>query len=250
MEGKLNRRKDLKRLYLDGSLNKEQYSNSLADLELKDKPVTNNIKKAWVYHKALKDKWELEGRPSIDDIKTMSDKLPKKKYKVLFLVLYLTAARISEVVKVLTRRHTEETIIDNRPFLVIRLDNRKNKKRHFKEILIPLDYPKHEKEFAFIIMDYIKNLDKDDIIFNISKVSARGYIKKYTGLNCHLLRVLRCTHLSTMYSIDTPELIKFAGWSDARPAQAYINLNRSDIANIFPKENKNDTQGSDRLFTE
>lgn len=248
MEGKLNKRKDLKRLYIDGTITREQYNKELGDLELMEKPVTDNLgqKKAWMYHKQIKNKWEMEGRPGIEDLKVMASGLKKEKYKVLFFLLYLTAARISEIVQVFTRRHTEETLIDGRPFLIIRLENRKNRKRKFKEIAIPMDYPKHEKEFAEIIINYIKNKDKDEIIFKMSKVSATYYLKKYAGINAHLLRVLRCTHLATMYGIDSPTLIKYAGWSDARPAVTYINLNRSDIANIFPKEDLSETSPDSR----
>ena len=156
MEGKLSKRKDLKRLYRAGTLSLDQYSQELATLELKEKPKTDNSKKkAWVYHMIIKNKWELEGRPSINDIKTIAFKMKKERYRILFIVLYLTAARISEIVRVFSKRHIEEAIINNRPFLIMRLVNRKNRKRKYKEISVPLDYPKQEAELAKIVLEYI-----------------------------------------------------------------------------------------------
>jgi len=241
MESKRNKKDELKRLYREGTIDITTFSSKLGEIELQEKPVRDNManKKSWTYQNKIIESFEKEGRPTINDIITKVNLLKKQRYKALFALLYLTAARISEIVKITTKRHLEQEIKRGRPFLIVRLENRKNRQRKFKEILIPLDYPAQEKELANIVILYIEKKDKDEILFPITKNAAHHYFKKYIGWNCHLIRHLRCTHLMTMYGIDPELLKKMAGWSDLRPAKYYINLVTDDLIDIFPKENSN-----------
>jgi len=240
MENKRNKKAELKRLYREGTIDITTFNSKIGELELQEKPKTDNManRKAWVYQTEIIRGFEKNGRPTINDVIDKIKLLKKPRYKALFALLYITAARISEIVKITTKRHIVQEIKQNRPFLIIRLENRKNRNVHFKEILIPLDYPPQEKLLANIVIDYMDKFDKDSILFPITKNAAHHYFRKYIGWNCHIIRHLRCTHLMKMYGIDPDLLKKMAGWSDLRPTKYYINLVNDDLIDIFPKENK------------
>jgi len=247
MEGKISKRNELKRLYLDGTITNIEFKDKLAELELKQKKATDNNanKKAWVYQNQIISSFEKNGRPTINDIIDKIKLLKKEKYKALFALLYLTAARISEIVKITTKRHIVQEIRRSRPFLVVRLENRKNKQRKFKEILVPMDYPSQEKELSSIVLAYIEKNDRDEVLFTMTKNAVHHYFKKYIGWNCHVIRHLRLTHLITMYGADPERLKKMAGWTDLRPGKYYINLVTDDLIDIFPKDDTKVAQISD-----
>jgi len=242
MVSKKQRKDELKRLYREGTIDIIAFQQKNAEIDLEEKPQHDNLgnKKAWVYQNKIVKTFETEGRPSIRDVKDKAMLLPDERYKALFIMLYLTAARISEVVGITNNKHIETVIKGSRPWLLIRLENRKNRERKFKEILIPLDYPLQEKELAYMLMHFLEQYGDETILFPMTKNAAYYYFKKYTGWNCHLIRHLRCTHLMTMYGIDPELLKKMAGWSDLRPAKYYINLVTDDLMEIFPKDDTQD----------
>lgn len=116
--------------------------------------------------------------------------------------------------------------------LEIRIENRKNKKRHTKLLPIPIE---KEKVIADYVLNYIEKLGEDEVLFKFCRRRAAQIINETTGFNLHFIRHIRATHLITDYDFNEQMLVKFMGWVDARSAKAYIELRSSDIAREFYK---------------
>lgn len=117
-------------------------------------------------------------------------------------------------------------------FLELRIENRKNKKRNTKLLLVPIE---KEKAIVKYLMDYIESLEDDEVLFKFGRRRAAQIIKETTGFNIHFIRHIRTTHLITIYDFNEQMLVKYAGWTDARPAKAYIELRTSNMAREFLK---------------
>jgi len=83
--------------------------------------------------------------------------------------------------------------------------------------------------FIHIIEQYLATLEYGQPLFNFSKVWAWQIIHKIAGCNCHFLRDIRLTHLVALYHRDGSRLQKYAGWKDLKSATHYIQLDWSDI---------------------
>ncbi len=187
--------------------------------------------------------------------------------KALVVMAYLTAGRISEIVqekelrkvffikelvngvKRIKRTKDNVPIVDyiekiplNYPgickkditrsylgedeVMLINMQNRKNRKIKRKNIPVLV---KREPQFVEILRDYTKDLGIFEPLFPINKSQAYNIIYNITQMNPHLLRGIRLTHLVTIYGRDGMRLVKFAGWTDSRPAESYIRLDWRDI---------------------
>lgn len=219
----------------------------------------------WKYQKEFSERGEV---PTPEQIKNIIVAIPCKKTQALAAILYLTAARISEVVgrkyiyetsrqprkdqavfifeskrgkklyyykkrqhedKGLTPSHFKVEERGDHVIILIRLLNRKNRKRKYKEI--PLSY-KNERILLQLIIDYVSTFkDQNAELFNFNSNWAYKLMKKYTGYNPHWLRHVRLTHLITMpeYEFNAVKLKKWAGWSDSRPADSYEELAWGDL---------------------
>lgn len=118
--------------------------------------------------------------------------------------------------------------------LNIRIENRKNKNRTSKLLPIPIEFPE-EKAIADYVLNYMNNLEDDMILFKIGMRRARDIIYQTTGYSLHFIRHIRATHLITLYDFNEQMLIRFMGWTDGRPAKAYMELRSSDIVKEFYK---------------
>jgi len=117
----------------------------------------------------------------------------------------------------------------NGEVMIVHMDNRKNKKVNKKRIPIPVY---KEPQLAGIIKEYIKDMSDDTPLFPMGYCSAWRIITK-VGMNPHFLRDIRLTHLVTLYDYNAFELTKFAGWTDARPAETYVRLGIRDLIRKF-----------------
>ena len=162
---------------------------------------------------------------NINDITLLIQSIQESRIQALVAMLYLTAARINEVLP-MRKKDIEFINHENREIVLIHLLNEKNKKRTQKQIPLPIN---REESLLKIILDYIRNLKLDENLFNLKYDRAYFLIRKYTQLNPHYFRHLRCNHLSLYYNLNGLELEMFAGWSDQRPMQAYSESRWTDI---------------------
>lgn len=118
------------------------------------------------------------------------------------------------------------TFLDNRRIMLIDIQNRKNKKKLRKQIPIIID---KEYYFVKIIEGYVREMEPEQPLFPITKSRASQIMNKYFDMNCHFFRDIRATHLVTLHGLREHQLQMFMGWTDGRPAQAYVQLRWQDI---------------------
>jgi len=157
--------------------------------------------------------------------------------RALFILTYLTAGRISEV---LNLRKTDlcGEYRQDRKILLIRMINRKNRNKRFKELPLPVD---KEGILLDLLNEYLKILKGNDLLFEsswkvgecISRLHAYRILRRYTGFNCHWLRHLRLTHLVVNHDFNEQLLIRFAGWTNSLPAKHYMELRWEDFLDKY-----------------
>lgn len=222
--------------------------------------------------KELGDSWQYARR--LDLNKTAEFITPEAMYdlikkfdnlrdRALFATLYLTAARIEEIVrykkikwgkkKVLAIKQGrtpkriwvqdytkkvegfiepglkkkdilfEET--GGRKCIIFNLRNLKNKQKNEQRKLIPvtLDNEIHLK-FWNIIKSYLYVIKEDwKELFPFQKRNAEKIINQIEW-NPHFIRKVRLTHLVKYHGFIEQELRIFAGWTDTRPSKHYVKL--------------------------
>jgi len=170
---------------------------------------------------------ELGGRvPEQREIARFARQIENPMHRALFILAYLTAGRIREVLS-LTREQFKIEKIGVRKVLTIRhMLNEKNRKRHTKTFHIPID-----KERALVnpILSYLNTKERKERIFPFKTRQRAWQILKQYGIFPHYLRHIRLTHLVTIYGFTDQVLVRFAGWTDSQPAQYYIELKAEDI---------------------
>lgn len=168
---------------------------------------------------------------SEEDIKLISANIPDIRTRALFIMLYLTAGRASEVVcGNLKKSDLEFRYKYTRAVLLIKMPNRKHRTRHWKDIPIPLD---KEGVLLKMLNEYLRKLYPEDKLFDFGVVRCYQLIRKATGFNNHWLRHLRLTHLVLNYDFNEQLLVRFAGWTNSLPAKEYMELRWSDILSKY-----------------
>ena len=93
--------------------------------------------------------------PTYEEIYQVCISIDNLKHRALFALVYLTAGRISEVVREIEVPHFTKEVMNQEEYLHIRMPNRKHKTR--KRKLIPISYAR-EARYIDIIREYLNNL--------------------------------------------------------------------------------------------
>lgn len=184
--------------------------------------------------------------------------------RALIAFLYLTGARIEEVVQFKRARNINRMktrilpnghkIKEQRPRFITELkgypiqkkqiefrDNDiivhdvrclKQKRKRYRNI--PIVFKHQEMEFVHIFLSYVATLKPDDFLWNFTSRYARMLCNEI-GLYPHLLRHIRNSHLAIDYNFNSEELKKFNGWTRADTASNYVHLNVSDLISKMKK---------------
>lgn len=177
--------------------------------------------------------------------------------KALVSFLYLTGCRIEEVVKYIIERNPKRELTNKqtkkkysapilerikqgngikKKQLIFEDDNLtiynirclKRKKDNAIKRTIPILLKEKEKPFVKLIQEYIKELDREQELFPITR--ARAYqILSEIGLFPHYLRHLRLTHLVIDYNFSNEHLRRFTGWTSGKPTDEYVHLSAEDL---------------------
>lgn len=181
---------------------------------------------AWEKQKEL----QKEDIPSWEEMVELVEGMKDQDLRALFSILYVTGARIKEVIDASQRKDfvLGEVKFKGEPIkcLIITLLNEKNKKRTKKRLPIRID---REKPFIRHIWGFIKDMDLESYIFDFGYSWAYKRLWKATGMNPHFIRHIRMTHLVTRYDFSQTKMIKWSGWTDARPSENYMELRMSDL---------------------
>ena len=168
--------------------------------------------------------------------------VPNLKHQALFILLYITGCRISEITgrtqqgktlhEPIYKHQVELKEEEGRQTFIIQ--NVKVLKRRTttiirKTIRLPID---PEKQFLEPLMTYIDTLEMDEPLFNYHPGYVWELAKKYFGQNYfpHFFRHTRATRLASDYGFNAIELATFLGWGDTRVAMTYTHLSTQDLA--------------------
>jgi len=182
---------------------------------------------------------KINGVPNKEDTIQLIEQIENERTKALVSLSYLTAGRVSEICGELKKKHfTEITKMikygldmeKERTFIEVHMPNRKNKTIKSKKIPIPMDRDYEIKIMSFV-MDYIAPIYEERVIFPFSRQRADQLIKLHAKqfYHHHFLRGLRLSHLVVYNGYDGQRLVKFAGWTDSRPAKWYMMLSTDDL---------------------
>lgn len=159
--------------------------------------------------------------------------------RALISVLYLTGARVSEIIGKLSIKQVEpvsEELIEGKTKHFIHFRNVFTLKKRGKDNLyrdIPVSIESN-KEMVNYLDEYLDLLianfgdNPDEILFTISRQRVHNIIKTKTGLYPHFLRTLRNTHLAQA-GLDPYDLRKWNNWSSIKPSEFYVNKELSDL---------------------
>jgi integrase len=225
-----------------------------------------NPKKPWSKARELSAEKKAEFMTP-QDVLTIADKISNIRDRALFLMLYICACRIEEVVRFTPVQYgkslarivrkgkaknmmfrdykkkrflatkpgmikTDISIQDNsgRKIIVFKIRNLKvkaNREKFTKLIPLPFDN-EFNKRLVKPIINYANTLREDEELFPFSARRAEQIIAKQ-GFNPHFFRKLRLTHLVKYNNFSDQKLVAFAGWTDSKPAKHYIKIGWKDL---------------------
>ena len=186
--------------------------------------------KSKVYGQQIISRNELEYHISmVNTIKATRD-------KALLAFLFLTGARISEIVRSIRKYDLNIEMHKSEKFLVIyNVKCLKRKPGNIATRNIPINIER-EKQFLKFVFAYTKELKPEEYLFKFSRQAAYNVVRKFRDeLFPHYFRHLRLTDLTTLYGFNSAELRQFTGWTDDKPAAHYVHLNWRDTADKMLK---------------
>ena len=185
------------------------------------KRSSKKIRSAWEHQKTLKQ----QKLSTPEDIYNKARSITHPMHQALFVLCYLTAGRITEVLELTKDRITTAPEMPN--VMLIDLPNRKNKKKSHKLIPINLNN-EFEKKLFKLVLEYISNVPDSQTLFHHTRQWGWRTLRKY-DFNPHFLRHIRLTHLVTQRNFSDQKLAMFAGWTDSRGAKPYMELKWRDL---------------------
>lgn len=147
--------------------------------------------------------------------------------RALIAFLFLTGARVGEVVRSIKKSQIKIEIINKKEwFIIYHVVTEKRKPRFLRNIPIDIE---REKQLVDIVLKYLEWLKDDEFVFGINRKRAFGICKLVTGKGPHFLRHSRLTNLRREYGWDGFALQVFTGWADLKSADPYVHLNWLDL---------------------
>lgn len=157
-----------------------------------------------------------------DNIQGMIRRAGKLRDKAFIAFLYMAAARVSEVVRIISRKHFK--VEDE--YLLVKIPTLKNRREAYRIIPMPL-----KNKYTRLIRRYLEECE-EDVLWGFSRQYALKLLKKLGGEDVfpHLFRHTRLTQLVEYGDMNEFELTAYAGWTDPRPAKDYIHLKWRPLA--------------------
>jgi len=145
--------------------------------------------------------------------------------------LYYTGARAGELIKIKSQHITKEE--SSPDFLLIRINTEKN--LHAPVRYIPINIKKEPEALQVFVVtpnpndlcfpSYNPEINTDSFL----RTMRREFNKSWAGVAPHYFRHCRLTHCITEFDFNDQELVKYAGWTDSKPAKWYVSLKTTDL---------------------
>jgi len=176
---------------------------------------------------------------SRQEILSLIEKIPKDiarfenkglMYRTLIALLYLTGARISELLTVKKNqfeyafdRGVKYLIINNVPTL----KSRSKSESKYRPFFLRKDF---EEPFINHVRAWLNELISDDeLVFKINPSRSHQIVKEYTGKFPHYFRHVRSIDLVRYYGFNSYWLQRWHGWARINSAEAYVKLLGEDL---------------------
>lgn len=168
------------------------------------------------------------------DLQNFFDRCPNEFWKRRAKGLYYTASRESELIEI-----KGEDIKQNEEFIQVRLHTRKNPHAPIRYIPISIT----TEPDALSIFGEVSSKDSPLFPSYNSHIALTSYLRvmrrkfnEYWGVAPHYFRHARLTHMVTQFDFNDQELVKYAGWSDSKPAKWYVSLKTTDLLKKMVKK--------------
>lgn len=185
--------------------------------------------------------------PTQGELHTWISTVKSVRNRALLSTLYLTGARINEILNRLKKSQIVPYIQNDKEYAIFkRVFTEKNRKHPLRNLPMPI-FLEEERRFYIDVQKYIKGMNPDTILFEMSSVNAwyiterwlrrfkeRSNISKFLN-GCHYFRHCRNTHLFEIYDFSEYDLQQWNGWSSTAPAGVYIHLKFNRILKNFDK---------------
>jgi integrase len=180
------------------------------------------------------------------EIYELGKKLLNEEQRALFYTLYLTGARVSEVLQI-PRRDARKDMVNGVPGYVFEVVTSKSRSLFPRR---PLGFPSkgYEGKMADAAWEYIDRItDPSQKIFHFSRTRAAHILEKLVvhtraiapsneyleidlKIHPHYLRHCRATHFAVYHGWSNPyDYMKWFGWSDPKRPLTYIQQKWQDL---------------------
>jgi integrase len=166
-----------------------------------------------------------------DKLKEFFNECPEPYWKRIAQGLYYTGCRAGELIKIQNQHITIDK--DNPDFLSIKIFTEKNP--HSPVRYIPIN-TKKEPQAMEVFPINPNSLDYSFPSYNPTilpesylRVMRKKLNEFFPGFAPHYFRHCRLTHMITEFDFNDYELVKYAGWSDSKPAKWYVSLKTTDL---------------------
>ena len=167
---------------------------------------------------------------SYAEIKNMISTAQTIQLRALLSIAYGCGVRVSELNQIEGRNIKRTIDKKNRKILRINSPTLKNRRDHNR--FIPI-YHEDENWLIEPILEYKEGIP--GVLFPFHCATIWRWLKKETGINPHGFRKIRLTHVVIEFAFSDQQLVRFAGWTDSRPAKDYVKLNIEDIVPVRRK---------------
>lgn len=167
---------------------------------------------------------------SYNEIKDTITMAPTLQLRAMLSIAYGCGVRVSELNQI--KGSNIKRTKDRRDRQILRIYTPTLKNRNDHSRFIPI-YRLDEGWLIGMILEYKEN--RPGVLFPYHRSTIWRWLKKYNDINPHGYRKIRLTHLVTEFGFSDQQLVKFAGWSDSRPAKDYVKLNLEDIVPVRRK---------------
>lgn len=190
---------------------------------------------------------------SMSEILKLGERYEAPQDRALLYFCYLTGCRITEALEARVEDIQRTRHVRLGEMATVKLITLKNRRVPFR--IVPVLMKEIEEPMVSYIYSYIEvegrsgkekifawlqrtnawnRMSKRKIMVRAIDKSRKQIIPEFVKkVNPHYLRHCRLTHLVQHYSFNEIQLMRFAGWTNTKPAIVYVHLDWMDLAKVM-----------------